>query len=107
MLIKTVDLDPLAQFEILSYTSCTPLLRITNFTTMLSIIFTLIIVSLQFAVVNFKQNYIKTIILNSIRFVNKIINENTNLRRNQYILVLYFLFMFILFSNFIGLLPFS
>jgi len=74
---------------------------------MLSIIFTLIIVSLQFAVVNFKQNYIKTIILNSIRFVNKIINENMNLGRNQYILILYLLFMFIFFSNFIELLGFS
>jgi ATP synthase subunit 6 len=101
------NFDPLSQFEIVNLTNFLLVSEINNFTATLLIIFTLFTLLLNFNIVIFKQNLINSIIFISMRFVNKIMTENTNVKRSHYFLVLYFLFIFILITNFVGLLPFS
>lgn len=99
-------LGPLEQFEINILTKGTWSLFTNVFVfIMMTILFCILF--LFFSQKNDRLNYISTFLNLSLRLVTKIVFENSTLSRNQYVPILFYLFIFILVSNFVGLFPFA
>ncbi len=101
-----VCFDPLAQFEIINFVSLKPFF-LSNFTVFLSYVLLIITVSISISKWNTNNNWLSSLLHNLIYLVNNIINDNTNLKRKQYFISFFYLFLFIFFANFTGLMPFS
>jgi len=56
---------------------------------------------------NSLKNFFKFFMFETLRLVNTILGDNASLKRKQYFSLIFFLFLFILTSNMVGLLPFS
>lgn len=101
-----LNFDPLSQFEVVNLLTLKPI-SVTNLAVFTFGVFTVIQSISAFSRSSKFLNICNYMIYNILRLVNVIISDNTNLLRKQYFSVLFFLFMFILISNFVGLLPYS
>jgi len=101
-----IFIDPLSQFEVVNALNL-GLIYLTNLSVFIIIIMTGMQIFFVFSLGNGFSNVFNFLTFALLRLVNSIINDNTALKRKQYFSVVFYLFMFILFSNMIGLLPFS
>lgn len=103
-----INFDPLAQFDLVNTISFYKY-PVTNLVVFTVIVFILVEMSLLFANQSMFEslNFFNFIVGCVIRLINSILNDNASVRRKQYFSIIFFLFIFILGANMIGLLPFS
>ncbi len=97
-------LDPLEQFEILLVSK---FFGLTNLTAVVFFIFFFtfcLLASISNPVLTNAYSYFASLIYNLVKTIAK---ENLHLRRHQYFLMLFYLFLTIFLSNLVGLIPYS
>jgi len=103
---------PLDQFEILPLfmlqgASPVGITVITNLTVILIMNVYLVRLMFKYIFNKEKNHVIEFFLIQIYNLVKSIIKSNTNLKRYQYFPVLFYLFLFILVANLIGLIPYS
>ena len=105
------NLAPLEQFwsRIDSFLYCHPTNSFSSISIIAFFLFILIHI-LKFQILNFglrDYNYINFILDSVYDLIKSILKSTTSLKRNEHFSILFYLFFFLLFSNLIGLVPYS
>ena len=92
-----------------SFLYCHPTNSVSSFF-IISFFFLILFHILKFKILNFgliEYNYINFVMDAIYDLIKSILKSTTSLKRNEHFAVLFYLFIFLLYSNLIGLVPFS
>jgi F-type H+-transporting ATPase subunit a len=102
MFVDTIIFDPLEQFDIVNY--CTWSSNITAFMLFIFLLFIFFSNSFSdFYLMSYKNYFIKKVI----NFVRVIVKSNVRIKKKYMFFLIFLIFLYILFCNSIGLIPYT